>query len=92
LIGELSSVAKMLPPLVAGRIALTTLLAATAVRALASLAPCFTGNTPLAAIAVAIDLELCFDTAALTLRAYKELSALDVAGSHCGLLGMNSEV
>ena len=60
--------------------------------ALARLASHFTGDAPLAPVAMAIDLELCFDTAALTLRAYKELSALDVVGSHCGLLGMNAEV
>ena len=72
--------------------ALAALVALSAVRAPVALAPCFAGDAPLAGIAVAIDLELCFDTAALTLRTYEELSALRVVGSHCGLLGMNAEV
>ena len=69
-----------------------TLIGLATVLALARLALLLTGNTRLAAEAVAVYLEICFDTAALTLRAYKELSALDVVGSHCGLLGMNAEV
>ena len=46
--------------------------------------PCFTGDTTLAAMAVAVDLEICFNTEALTLRADEELSTLRVVGSHTG--------
>ena len=61
---------------------ITTLLATTVVRALPSLAPRFAGDAPLASMAVTVDLELRFDSAALALGTDEELSALHVVGCH----------
>ena len=70
--------------------AIATGLALTFVGTFVALASRFTGDAPLASMAVAVDLELRFDSAALTLCTYKELSALRVVGSHYGSTGMNT--
>jgi hypothetical protein len=82
LISELSSVADVLSPLVTSRVAYCALPLSFSVRTLAGLSPCFTSNTALAAMTVAVELKLGRDAAALTFAADKELSALRVVGCH----------